>query len=73
MYPFLPSQSRGRKSEQELRSLKNNRVQTAPVHGYEFIGDRYDAGGTFGYLQANITNSLNHPELGSKLKHLLKD
>ncbi|RPJ08418.1 MAG: UTP--glucose-1-phosphate uridylyltransferase GalU [Deltaproteobacteria bacterium] len=43
-----------------------------PVFGYEFFGDRYDAGDKFGYLQANICYGLKHPEVGEKLKRYLK-
>lgn len=42
------------------------------IFGYEFIGDRYDAGDKLGYLQANISYGLRHPELGPKLKEYLK-
>jgi UTP--glucose-1-phosphate uridylyltransferase len=51
-----------------LREL--NRI--LPIFGYEFIGDRYDAGDKLGYLQANISFALKHPELGPKLKRYLK-
>jgi UTP--glucose-1-phosphate uridylyltransferase len=44
-----------------------------PVFGYEFFGDRYDAGDKLGYLQANISFALKHPELGPKLKRYLKN
>jgi UTP--glucose-1-phosphate uridylyltransferase len=44
-----------------------------PVFGYEFIGDRYDAGDKLGYLQANISLGLRHPELGPKLRRYLKN
>ena len=50
-----------------LREL--NRI--LPIFGYEFIGDRYDAGDKLGYLQANISFALKHPELGPKLKRYL--
>jgi len=46
--------------------------QGLPVFGYEFIGDRYDAGDKLGYLQANLFFGLKHPELGPKLKRFLK-
>lgn len=52
-----------------LRELKKK----VPIFGYEFIGDRYDAGDKLGYLQANISYGLKHPELGSKLKRFLKN
>ena len=42
------------------------------IFGYEFIGDRYDAGDKLGYLQANIAYGLKHPDLGPKLKEYLK-
>jgi UTP--glucose-1-phosphate uridylyltransferase len=45
----------------------------APIFGYEFIGDRYDAGDKLGYLQANVSYGLKHPELGQKLKQYLKN
>ncbi|MGQ9508175.1 MAG: UTP--glucose-1-phosphate uridylyltransferase GalU [Thermodesulfobacteriota bacterium] len=51
-----------------LRELR----QDFPVFGYEFIGDRYDAGDKLGYLQANISFGLKHPELGPKLKRFIK-
>ena len=47
-----------------------NRKET--IFGYEFIGDRYDAGDKLGYLQANISYGLKHPELGPKLRQYLK-
>jgi len=42
-----------------------------PVFGYEFMGNRYDAGDKFGFLQANLFYGLKHPEVGKKLKTLL--
>jgi UTP--glucose-1-phosphate uridylyltransferase len=46
--------------------------KSLPIFGYEFIGDRYDAGDKMGYLQANICYGLKHPEIGPKLKRYLK-
>ncbi len=43
-----------------------------PVFGYEFMGDRYDAGDKLGYLQANICYGLKNPELGPKLGSYLR-
>ncbi len=52
-----------------LRELRRK----VPIFGYEFQGDRYDAGDKLGYLQANISFGLKHPELGPKLKRFLKE
>ncbi len=51
-----------------LRELK----KTVPIFGYEFLGDRYDAGDKWGYLEANISLGLKHPDIGPKLKRYLK-
>lgn len=65
-----PPDSRGEIQLTEgIRELRRQ----MPAFGYEFIGDRYDAGDKFGFLQANISYGLKHPELGKKLKNYLKN
>ena len=61
------------KGEIQLTDGLRELSQRVPVFGYEFFGDRYDAGEKLGYLQANISFALKHPELGPKLKHYLKN
>jgi UTP--glucose-1-phosphate uridylyltransferase len=61
------------KGEIQLTDGLRELSQRLPVFGYEFFGDRYDAGDKLGYLQANISFGLKHPELGSKLKHYLRE
>ena len=61
------------KGEIQLTDGLRELSQRLPVFGYEFFGDRYDAGDKLGYLQANISFGLKHPELGSKLKRYLKN
>jgi len=61
------------KGEIQLTDGLRELSQRFPVFGYEFIGDRYDAGDKLGYLQANISFGLKHPELGPKLKHYLRE
>jgi len=65
----VPPDSKG--EIQLTEGLRELRKEMA-VFGYEFIGDRYDAGDKLGYLQANISYGLKHPELGPKLKPYLK-
>jgi UTP--glucose-1-phosphate uridylyltransferase len=60
------------KGEVQLTNGLRALSQRAPVFGYEFLGDRYDAGDKLGYLQANISYGLKHPELGPKLMRFLK-
>jgi UTP--glucose-1-phosphate uridylyltransferase len=61
----------GRGEIQLTEALKELK-KTIPIFGYEFLGDRYDAGDKFGYLEANICFALKHPELGPKLKRYLR-
>jgi len=61
------------KGEIQLTDGLRELSQRLPVFGYEFFGDRYDAGDKLGYLQANISFGLKHPELGPKLKRFLKE
>ena len=61
-----------RKGEIQLTNGLRELKRRAPVYGYEFFGDRYDAGDKLGYLEANIAFALKHPELGPKLKRYLK-
>ncbi len=61
------------KGEIQLTDGLRGLSQGIPVFGYEFFGDRYDAGDKLGYLQANISFGLKHPELGPKLKRFLKN
>jgi UTP--glucose-1-phosphate uridylyltransferase len=66
----VPPDSRGEiQLTDGLRELK----KTLPIFGYEFLGDRYDAGDKLGYLQANISFGLKHPKLGPKLKRYLRE
>jgi UTP--glucose-1-phosphate uridylyltransferase len=60
------------KGEVQLTHALRALSQKVPVFGYEFLGDRYDAGDKLGYLQANISYGLKHPELGPKLMRFLK-
>ena len=77
---ILPSQIFGilekippdRKGEIQLTEGLRILNQRASIYGYEFTGDRYDAGDKLGYLQANIAFGLKHPELGPKLRRYLK-
>lgn len=61
-----------RKGEIQLTNGLRELNKRAPVFGYEFFGDRYDAGDKLGYLEANIAFALKHPELGPKLKRYLR-
>jgi UTP--glucose-1-phosphate uridylyltransferase len=41
------------------------------VTALDFEGKRFDLGSKFGFLQANVTAALEHPDLGEKFKEFL--
>jgi UTP--glucose-1-phosphate uridylyltransferase len=41
--------------------------------GYEFNGERYDAGDKFGFIQANIAFALKRRDIAPRLKAYLRD
>jgi UTP--glucose-1-phosphate uridylyltransferase len=60
------------KGEIQLTEGLRELNRTVPIFGYEFLGDRYDAGDKWGYLEANIALGRRHPEIGPKLKRYLR-
>ena len=73
IFKILENVRPDRKGEIQLTNGLRELSRQAPVFGYEFFGDRYDAGDKLGYLEANIAFALKHPELGPKLKRYLKN
>jgi UTP--glucose-1-phosphate uridylyltransferase len=45
--------------------------QTA-LHGYEFEGDRYDAGNKVGFIEATVAFALKRPDLGPQVRPILR-
>jgi len=72
IFDILERISPDRKGEIQLTDGLRELNRTTPIFGYEFYGDRYDAGDKLGYLQANIAFGLKHPDLGPKLKRYLR-
>ena len=73
IFGILEKVAPDRRGEIQLTDGMRELRKSAPIFGYEFFGDRYDAGDKLGYLQANIAFALKHPELGPKLKRYLKN
>lgn len=72
IFGILERVSPDERGEIQLTNGLRELSRRAPLFGYEFLGDRYDAGDKLGYLQANISYGMKHPELGPKLKRYLK-
>jgi UTP--glucose-1-phosphate uridylyltransferase len=48
-------------------------LKTNPLYGYEIEGKRYDCGDKLGYIEAVIDFSLQHSEIGEKVKKHIKN
>lgn len=72
IFPILERIAPDERGEIQLTDGLKELNKRIPVFGYEFVGDRYDAGDKLGYLQANIAYGLNHREIGPRLRKYLK-
>jgi UTP--glucose-1-phosphate uridylyltransferase len=48
-------------------------IGRVPCHGFRFSGRRFDCGSKAGFIEANITYALDHPEIGSEVRAALSD
>ena len=71
IFPILEKTPPGKGGEIQLTDALQELARTMPLYGYEFVGDRYDAGDKVGYLQANIAFALKRPEMAERLKEFI--
>jgi UTP--glucose-1-phosphate uridylyltransferase len=72
IFPILEHTPAGAGGEIQLTDALQTLARRMPLYGYEFVGDRYDAGDKAGYLQANIAYALKRPEMAARLKEFIK-
>jgi UTP--glucose-1-phosphate uridylyltransferase len=72
IFAILEKTPPGKGGEIQLTDALQTLARTMPLYGYEFVGDRYDAGDKIGYLQANIAAALKRPEMAERLKEFIK-
>ena len=61
----------GRNGEIQLTDALNNLSQHDAIFGYEFDGERYDAGTLAGWLETNMVFALRDSELGAEMRERL--
>jgi UTP--glucose-1-phosphate uridylyltransferase len=71
IFPLIESTPPGKGGEIQLTDALQELARRMPLYGYEFVGDRYDAGDKVGYLQANIAFALKRPEMAEKLREFI--
>jgi UTP--glucose-1-phosphate uridylyltransferase len=72
IFSILEKTPPGKGGEIQLTDALQTLARRMPVYGYEFTGDRYDAGDKIGCLQANIAFALKRPEMAERLKEFIK-
>lgn len=63
----------GAGGEIQLTDAMAKFARSEGIYALEFEGDRFDMGSKVGFLKANITKGLTHPETASEIKQFIKD
>lgn len=67
IFEALERTSPGRGGEIQLTDAMSLLMKEEGFIGYEFLGERYDAGDKLGYLKANIAYAMKNPAMRSQL------
>ena len=71
IFKILEETTPGKGGEIQLTDAMSKLMQREGFIGYTFVGDRYDAGDKFGFLQANIAYGLKRPDIAPRLKEYM--
>ena len=72
IFDVLASLEPGRNGEVWLTDAVSELARRAPVHAYEFEGERYDAGDRLGYVKAFIASALGRPEIADDVREWIR-
>jgi len=73
IFKYLEETTPGKGGEIQLTDAMARMMKVEGFMGYEFIGERFDAGDKFGFLKANIAYALKRRDIGPRLKSYLKE
>jgi UTP--glucose-1-phosphate uridylyltransferase len=73
IFDKLEQTQRGAGGEIQLTDAIEALIEDQHVYGYEFEGDRYDAGTTMGWLKASVELALQRTDLEGDLRAYLRD
>jgi UTP--glucose-1-phosphate uridylyltransferase len=73
IFKYLQEQKPGKGGEIQLTDSLARMMKIEGFMGYEFEGQRYDAGDKFGFIQAGIAYGLKRRDIAPKLKAYMKD
>lgn len=73
IFDIIDNLEPGAGGEYQLTDAMKKLSNTEGVYALEFEGDRYDMGSKIGFLKANITKGLEHPECADDLREYIKE
>ncbi|MCL4138798.1 UNVERIFIED_CONTAM: hypothetical protein GTU68_009072 [Idotea baltica] len=73
IFDFLEQTEVGTGGEIQLTDAMERMMKVEGFLGYEFTGDRYDAGDKFGFLQANIAYAMKRRDIAPRLKAYMRE
>ena len=73
IFDLIDSLEPGAGGEYQLTDAIKRQAQTEGVYALEFEGERYDMGSKIGFLKANITRGLEHPETKDELRAFIAE
>lgn len=73
IFKYLEEVDPGKGGEIQLTDAMAKMMKVEGFLGYEFNGERYDAGDKFGFIQANIAFALKRRDIAPRLKAYLRE
>ncbi len=72
IFDYLEKTDPGKGGEIQLTDAMAKLMRDEGFIGYEFEGERYDAGDKFGFIQANIAYAMKRPDIAPRLVEYMK-
>ena len=72
IFKYLEEVEPGKGGEIQLTDAMARMMKVEGFMGYEFTGDRYDAGDKFGFLQAGIAYGLKRRDIAPRLRAYMR-
>lgn len=73
VFDIIDALEPGAGGEYQLTDAMAKMARESGVYALEFEGERYDMGSKLGFLKANVTRGLQHPETADELRAFLKE
>lgn len=72
IFDIIDALEPGAGGEYQLTDAMKKLARTEGVYALDFVGDRYDMGSKLGFLMANVTVGLEHPECKDEFREFIK-